>query len=88
MTITPQMIDSYREILTNPDKHELPYKPITEWFVKSEDILPKHLAFDSVKDLVNIPKFIFYILMDELYPVGKALSGDAGWPIEYASVIK
>lgn len=55
---------------------------ISQYFEPAEIAIPKHLLFKEFTEKTKwkgLPKIIFYILMDELYPVRKADNGDLGY---------
>ena len=56
MVLSPETVNAYKELLTNPQKHGLQFKPLHELFEDFANYLQKPL-----------PKVIFYIIMDELY---------------------
>lgn len=69
MILTPQLIESYKELLTNPKEHGLPFEPITEVFEKVDTVTPKHILYVNFMDWFkrDLPKLIFYIIMDDLF---------------------
>lgn len=87
MTVTPELIDGYKEILNDPVKFKLPYKPFKECFVESDTITPKHVLAGQYLNYMNnsaLNKFIIYILMDDAFGFchGKAANGDAGYKLK------
>lgn len=60
---------------------------LQQYFARSEKCTPKHLLFKEFIEKTKwkgLPKLIFYILMDELYPrsIAKAPNGDLGYLLE------
>lgn len=77
MNLTPQAVDVYKQLMTNPNEHGFfDYKPLAECFEECEEVTPKHILFESYKAYLkrDLPKVIFYIIMDELY--GKLIAKD------------
>lgn len=70
MVLSPETVNAYKELLTNPQKHGLKFKPLNECFEETKEVTPKHLLFEAFLDYLQkpLPKVIFYIIMDELYP--------------------
>lgn len=83
MTLSPEMIEHAKKEIN-----------IQQYFIRSEVCTPKHLLFKEFTEKTkwaNLPKIIFYILMDELYPrsIAKAPNGDLGYLLEiYAKPIE
>lgn len=69
MVLSPETVNAYKELLTNPQKHGLSFKPMNECFEETEEVTPKHLLFEAFSNYLQkpLPKVIFYIIMDELY---------------------
>lgn len=69
MVLSPETVNAYKELLTNPQKHGLQFKPLHECFEEIEEVTPKHLLFEDFANYLQkpLPKVIFYIIMDELY---------------------
>lgn len=67
--LTPDAVEAYKELLTNPAKYGLPFKPLAECFETSEEVMPKHLLYEAFMNYFqrDLPKVIFYIIMDDLY---------------------
>lgn len=57
---------------------------IEQYFDPSETAIAKHIVFKEFTEITkwkSLPKIIFYILMDELYTVGKAPDGNLGYKV-------
>lgn len=72
MELTPALISAYRDIIFNPSKHGLEFKPMKDCFEKSDEVTAKHILHFKFMIYINkpLPKVIFYILMDELFGFG------------------
>ncbi len=71
MILTPEVIE-----------HAKKEVDITQYFISAETATPKHLLFKEFTEKTKwkgLPKIIFYILMDQLYQIGKADNGDLGY---------
>jgi hypothetical protein len=83
MQLTPETINAYKTILTDPASYKMDFKPIAECFIHSDITTPKHILFEQYASYINkpLPKLIFYIIMDEMYKdvVGKAPDGCLGF---------
>ena len=83
MELNPQTIDAYKELLLNPSKHKLDFKPINECFEKTDRVTAKHiLAKEFITYLKKpLPKVILYIVMDQVFGQcnGKDSNGDLGY---------
>lgn len=60
---------------------------IQQYFIMSEKCIPKHILFKEFTEKTKwkgVPKIIFYILMDDLYPksIAKAPDGNLGYCLE------
>lgn len=87
MELNPQVIDAYKQILSNPSEHGFDFKPIKDCFEKSEKVTAKHILFNQFIEYIKkpLPKLIFYILMDEIFGVcnGKDESGNLGYHLQF-----
>lgn len=85
LTLSPEAVNAYREILENPTKYSMDFKPLSECFQISDVATPKHVLYDHYRKYINkpLPKLIFYIIMDQTYPqlIGKAPNGDLGYKL-------
>ena len=83
MILNKETVDAYETILNNPSEYGLPIKPITEWFEECEEVTAKHELFEQLVNAIQrpMPKVIFYILMDKMYPsrIGNDSKGCAGY---------
>lgn len=76
MQLTPELIE-----------HAKKEVEITQYFISTATCTPKHLMFKEFTEKTKwkgLPKVIFYILMDNLYPkhIAKAPNGDLGYCLE------
>ena len=76
MILTPELIEHAKKEIN-----------MQHYFVRSEVYTPKHLLFKKFIEGTKwkgLPKLIFYIIMDDLYPrsIGKAESGELGYCLE------
>lgn len=87
MTINQERILAYKEMLTNPDKFNLPFKSIDDIFEPSSTTIAKHIVYEQYQKLIdrNIPKLIFYIIMDGLFAQRKANDGNLGYLLKFNS---
>lgn len=69
MNLTPEAVNAYKELMTNPAPHGLSFKPLAECFEECEKVTPKHILYERYLEYLQkpLPKVIFYIIMDELY---------------------
>lgn len=69
MVLSTEAVNSYKELLTNPDKYGLEFKPLNECFEESTEVIPKHILFETFLSYLQkpLPKVILYIIMDEQY---------------------
>jgi len=81
MELNQESISAYRELLANPKNHNLPFPSFRDLFLPSDEAIAKHVAHEKYCKLIdrNIPKVIFYILMDEIFPQKKDSEGNLGW---------
>lgn len=86
MNLTPETVSAYRDILANPTKHNLPFPSFRDLFLPSDYAIAKHIAHDKYEKIIdrNIPKVIFYILLDEIFPQKKDSAGNLGWCFKFA----
>jgi hypothetical protein len=87
VVLTPELIATYRELMTNPKGNGLDFPALSEVFEKTEEATAKHVLHQQYIDLIQkpLPKLFFYIIMDELYPQAKAESGHLGYCVRIAS---
>ena len=89
MILNEQTIGAYKELLTNPFKHGLTFKPITECFEKSEKVTAKHILAKEFTDYLDkpLPKVIFYIVMNQLFGQcdGKDENGNLGYHLRFTA---
>lgn len=79
--LNAETVALYKQMLTQPEKFQQTYKPLKDCFAASETATAKHELFAQYSDYIKkpLPKVMFYIIMDELYPVGKASNGCSGY---------
>lgn len=85
MTINEQTISAYKQMLSNPEKNNLPFPSLREIFLPSDTAIAKHIVWDRYQRLIdrNIPKLIFYIIMDEIFPQKIAEDGNLGYALKF-----
>lgn len=76
MVLTPELIEHAKKEVN-----------IQQYFIQSEICIPKHVLFQKFIENTKwkgLPKLIFYILMDDLYPksISKATDGKLGYCLE------
>lgn len=76
MVLSPELIEHAKKEIN-----------IQQYFIRSATFTPKHLLFQKFIEGTKwkgLPKVIFYILMDELYPqsIGKAECGNLGYCLD------
>lgn len=76
MVLSPELIEHAKEEVN-----------IQQYFIVSEVCIPKHLLYKEFTEKTKwkgLPKLIFYILMDDLYPnsISKAADGNLGYCLE------
>lgn len=69
MVLSPEVVNAYKELLTNPQNSGLSIKPLNECFEETEEVTPNHELFEAFMEYLQkpIPKVIFYIIMNEMY---------------------
>ena len=88
MTLSPEAVAAYKELMTNPKQHGLEFPPLSEVFVKCEEATAKHILFEQYVALIKkpLPKVMFYIIMDELYTIAKAADGNLGYCVKFRDI--
>ncbi|KPE51259.1 hypothetical protein [Chryseobacterium indologenes] len=88
MTINQEMVSAYKECLANPKKHNLSFPSLREIFLPSDIAVAKHIVFEKYQIIIGreIPKLIFYIILDEVFPQKKADDGNLGWCLEFEAI--
>lgn len=69
--LTPQTIAQYKDFLTHPEKYpNCDYKPLHEIFTENDTVTPQDILYQQYIQYINkpLPKFIFYIIMEEEFP--------------------
>jgi hypothetical protein len=87
MTINEQSISAYKQILTNPAEFNMPFKSIDDIFEPSSTAIAKHIVYEKYQRIIdrNIPKLIFYIIMDGIFAQRKADDGNLGYLLKFNS---
>lgn len=85
MNLTPALVASFKEAILDPSAHDLPFKPLKEYFQKSETVTAKHILAQEYMKIVNIPKIVLYIIMDEEFGQcdGKDEKGALGYHLVF-----
>ncbi len=76
MVLSPELIEHAKKEIN-----------MQQYFIRSKEFTPKHLLFKKFIEGTKwkgLPKIIFYIIMDELYPrsIGKAKCGNLGYSLD------
>lgn len=81
MILNEQTVETFKSLLMTPEKHGLDIPKLEDCFLVSEKPTAKHLLYEQYIEKVqkNVPKVIFYIIMDEKYSVGKSEDGNLGY---------
>lgn len=83
MILSEELVNSYKEIMTNPGKYDLTLTPFMDCWEVSDICTPKHVLAKQYTDYVatNIPKVVLYIIMDEtlMKHTGISENGDLGY---------
>lgn len=86
MDLSPENIEKIKVKMTNPKEYGYEFPRLDAIFVPSETATPRHEAHEqylaAIDKAIEIPRPIFYIVLDRLYRIGSALSGDHGWMIQ------
>ena len=87
LSLTPEVVASYKEIIMNPEKYEMPFIALDKCFEKSDTCTPKHILAKQYLDYMgrDLPKVILYIIMDEVFGHcnGKAEDGSFGYFLQF-----
>ncbi|WP_126654110.1 hypothetical protein [Chryseobacterium aureum] len=85
MVLNNELIQAYKQMLSNPKDYNLPFKSIDEIFDPSDNAIAKHSVFEKYQSLIqrDIPKVVFYIIMDGLFVQRKADDGNLGWLLTF-----
>lgn len=70
MTLSKEVLDLFRTMITDPEKKGIDIKPLKEVFVKSDTITPCSELYKQYLEYIDgrpLPKMIFYIIMREVY---------------------
>ena len=91
MQITPAVIEAHREALTNPKEYNIDITPLKECFEPSETATPAHVLHKQYESRIDrdVPKMIFYIIMDKAYTStkAKAPNGDMGYKLKITTPV-
>lgn len=87
MNLTPALVANFKKVIMDPAANDLPFKPMKEYFQKSETVTAKHILAQEYMKIVNIPKLILYIIMDEEFGQcdGKDESGALGYHLSFVN---
>ena len=75
MQLTPEIIEMAKKEVA-----------IAQYFTPSEEATAKHLLFKEFVTKTKwsgLPKVVFYLLMDDLYPIKKASDGNLGYCVTF-----
>jgi len=72
----------------SPDVIEMAKRDVAieQYYTPANDATPKHVLFKEFVDKTKwkgLPKIVYYILMDELYPIKKAADGNLGYCVTF-----
>ncbi|WP_158797670.1 hypothetical protein [Pedobacter sp. L105] len=69
MNLTSEAIDAYKQVMHHPERFGLDFKSLSEIFMETSRATPKHVLYQQYVDCIGkpIPKFMFYVIMDETY---------------------
>jgi hypothetical protein len=84
MNLTKDTIAVYTDLLTKPNEHGLDIPALSEVIETTEEATAKYLIYELYLVRVGrskhvIPKVVFYIIMDNLYPIKKDEGGYLGY---------
>ena len=92
MELSLESVAAYTVVLKDPKSQNLPIRPLSECFKDADVATPKHLLFKDYQQEVgsNVPKVIFYIVMDGEYAnkIAKAPNGDLGYLLEFVPKVE
>jgi len=87
MNLTPDAVNAFQSLLTEPKQHALPFESITDLFVKSDICTAKHILAKQYMEYLqrHVPKVILYIIMDNVFGQcnGKDAEGSLGYYLEF-----
>lgn len=86
MILSKESVDAHKKLMLHPKEHGMPFRPLQDCFIVTEKATPKHLLFkDFQREIPQLQKVFFYIIMDEVYAdkIGKADNGDFGYFLEF-----
>ena len=86
MQLTPQVINEFKRLINNPKENNLKFHAFDEILEKSDTPIAKHLCYDRYIGIIknrNLPKAVFYIIMDEEFEVKKTDDGDLGYCVKF-----
>lgn len=84
MVLNEESVNAYRTIAENPAEYKLTCPALKDCFESTEIATAKHILFDQYLELTKLdfPKLIFYIIMKDIYPVGKSPDGSLGYMVK------
>lgn len=83
--LSPASVNAYKTIMEDPLGYGFDFRPLKDCFEPSEVATPKHILFKEYVEYIQkpLPKVMFYIIMDGLFPVAKAPNGDFGYKLKF-----
>lgn len=86
MQLTASAIQLFKDLLTNPEANMGRIPLLKDCFNESATGTAKHILYKEYLEYIDrhesqLPKVVWYIIMDELYPVMKCADGNAGYPL-------
>lgn len=91
MIYSPELIDAYAQILHHPEEYGADFPPLLQVIERSEAPTACHLIYDQFLKSINrrrdqLPKLVFYIVMNRLYGQTKCSDGNLGWFVRVKDV--
>ena len=91
ITLCPESVSAYKELMTNPKANGLDMPSLAECFEEAESGTAKHILFKEYLERIGnkpLPKVFFYIVMDELHSnkIVKCADGNIGYKLKLTSV--
>jgi len=86
MELNEASVNDHFELMTNPQKYNLPIRPLEECFEPSEEVTAQHILFrDYQKESPACMKIFFYIVIQKVYgmPHLKDSNGNLGFALKY-----
>lgn len=83
MELTPQLIEAFKVKMNDPAARG-DHRLMKDCIVAADEPTDNSEMFDLIQtDFPNLPKLVFYIIMDETYPMAKTAQGTIGHMAKY-----